>query len=190
VLESARLIHKQNDLWITLSTPVDNGQKTTQNCNKTTSGTPSDVTAGAQLDGQKGAKTTQNCNKTAQNLSATYTRDTYTTTTTTTHSPEREVVSSTPAPPHPTATETQKILAQAGIGLNSPAMRELLALPHITAEYVRGHCERFRAEKLKQPQHTVGLLIRRLKDGDPLPPPPPQPNAYLVPDDLAHIIQH
>lgn len=69
--------------------------------------------------------------------------------------------------------EVRAWLERAGVGSRSPKMRRLLAAG-LSARYVQAHVlereYRLRWHLVKPGDFRVGLLIRRLEDGDPAPP--------------------
>lgn len=63
----------------------------------------------------------------------------------------------------------RKILLAQGIGPDSRAMRELIGRYAGNPEYIAAHCRARDAALQRGEQYGVGLLIRRLLDGDPAP---------------------
>jgi hypothetical protein len=74
-----------------------------------------------------------------------------------------------------------QLLKKAGIG--EPTLSEIAALPHVTIGYAAAHIR-----KIEKDGDSIGLLIHRLREGDPAPARR-RPLTQEIPDDLKHIIK-
>lgn len=80
---------------------------------------------------------------------------------------------------------TENLEALRDVGIGSPTCERLAALPHVTADCVYRHFERWRHERETR-DIGMGILITRIRENEPAPrpawerPPAPDPFATLV----------